>query len=69
MAIKILRIDEVIAVTGMSRSGIYAAVKKGAFPRPYALTQRTVGWVEDEVQSWLSSKLADARPQAQGDAS
>lgn len=69
MAIKILRIEEVVSVTGLSRSGIYAAVKKGTFPPPYALTQRTVGWVEEEVQSWLSSKLVATRPQARGDAS
>ena len=55
---QILRLPKVKEMTGLSRSSIYAAVAKGLFPAPIHLSQRTVGWVREEVQNWLDSRMA-----------
>jgi prophage regulatory protein len=54
---RFLRIDDVVATTGLSRATIYRLVKSGAFPRSWALTARAVGWWERDVELWLDSRL------------
>jgi prophage regulatory protein len=53
--IAILRRKQVEARTGLSRSTIYLRIQKGTFPRPINLGIRAVGWVENEIETWLSS--------------
>jgi len=53
----ILRRKQVEAQTGLSRSTIYLQIKKGTFPKPIKLGPRAVGWVENEVDAWLSSRI------------
>ena len=53
----ILRRKQVEARTGLSRSTIYARIKSGTFPAPVSLGPRTVGWIEDDVQRWLSDRI------------
>lgn len=52
----ILRRREVETKTGLSRSTIYSYIAKGQFPAPINLGPRTVGWVESEIDDWLSSR-------------
>ncbi len=54
---KILRRTEVEKVTGLSRSAIYASIKKGQFPAPIRLTERAVGWLESTINEWIESKI------------
>jgi prophage regulatory protein len=49
---RIIRITEVMAMTGLSRSGIYAAIKMGTFPAQLKLSVRSSGWLESEVVAW-----------------
>lgn len=53
-----IRITGLTRKTGMARSTIYAAIASGSFPRPIKLGSRAVGWLEDEVDDWLASKVA-----------
>lgn len=55
---RLLRLPEVIARTGMSRSAVYAASAKGAFPQPVKLSERSSAWVESEIDAWLASRVA-----------
>jgi prophage regulatory protein len=57
MAYAILRLPAVIARTGLSRSTIYQRVSEGTFPKPLSLGARAVGWLESEIDEWLSSRL------------
>ena len=52
----ILRLPEVKARTGLSRSSIYAYIKDGTFPHHIALGERSVGWYESEVDAWVASR-------------
>jgi len=64
MADSILRLPAVKTRTGLSRSTIYLRVAQGAFPKPVSLGGRAVGWVEDEIQSWLTERIATSRKAA-----
>ena len=57
MTAKILRLKEVIQITGLSRSTIYAEIAKGNFPRQIKLTgARSVGWHESSIAQWVESR-------------
>lgn len=57
MSCKILRLKEVKAVTGLSRSTIYAEMAKGEFPKQVQLTgNRSVGWHESVIIQWIESR-------------
>lgn len=57
----ILRLPEVLARTGLSRSTLYRRVDEGTFPAPISLGIRAVGWPESEVQSWIEQRIAESR--------
>lgn len=54
----ILRRQQVEQRTGMSRSGIYAAIAQGEFPEPIRLTDRAVGWIEHEIEAWINERIS-----------
>ena len=64
MADSILRLPAVKTRTGLSRSTIYLRVSQGTFPRPVSLGGRAVGWVEEEIQSWLAERIAGRKAAA-----
>lgn len=53
---RILRWNEIREGTGLSRSTVWRYERQGLFPRRIQLTARTVGWLEDEVTNWLSTR-------------
>lgn len=52
---RILRLNAVISLTGLSRSTIYLLIKQGKFPKQVKLGERAVGWREVDVMAWLNS--------------
>ena len=57
----ILRLPSVKARTGLSRSSIYLRVSGGTFPAPISLGARAVGWLEGEVDGWLTKQIERSR--------
>ena len=55
MALRIMRLSEVKAVTGLSKTTIYRFEKEGWFPSRVSLGERSVGWFEDDIQAFLMS--------------
>ena len=53
---KIMRRKEVEQTVGLSRSAIYAAMDRGAFPRPVRIGLRAVGWPISRIETWLESR-------------
>jgi prophage regulatory protein len=53
----ILRRKQVESRTGLSRSTIYLRIKKGSFPKPIKLSERAVGWLEQEIDAWVDEKI------------
>lgn len=64
MAHMVLRLPAVRARTGLSRSTIYLRVSRGEFPTPVSLGGRAVGWIESEVNDWLSAQIEKCRSAA-----
>jgi prophage regulatory protein len=56
-----LRLPQVKARTGLSRSSIYQRAAEGTFPRPVHLGARAVGWVEADIEEWISQKIKETR--------
>lgn len=59
--VRFLRLPEVLARTGLSRSTIYVRLEQGRFPRPVSLGGRAVGWIESEVDEWIRERIAASR--------
>ena len=56
--IRFVRLREVMARTGLSRSTIHVWVAEGRFPKPVPLGRRSVGWIESELEDWLRDRIA-----------
>jgi prophage regulatory protein len=64
---KILRLNEVKTVTGLSRSSLYLMIKRGEFPKNIPLNNfRAVGWLESEIQGWIESRILSRKCEAGG---
>ncbi len=50
----ILRLPAVIKITGLPKSTIYLYMKRNNFPKPVKLGLRSVGWIMEEVETWLT---------------
>lgn len=55
---KLLRLPEVKARTGLSRSTLYALIRQGDFPHHVPLGLRCVGWLESEIDGWIAARIA-----------
>lgn len=57
----ILRLPAVLDRTGLSRSTIYLMISKNKFPKAISLGDRAVGWLEEDVNSWLMQRIDASR--------
>jgi prophage regulatory protein len=64
--IRILRLAQVIDMTGLGKTKIYELQAQGRFPMSVRITGHTVGWVEHEVQAWLTGRLAERNTASSG---
>lgn len=60
--IRMLRIAQVLALTGLGKTKIYELQAQGDFPMRVQLTPKRVAWVEAEVQAWLAARIASNTP-------
>ena len=61
---RILRIKQVIDKTGLSRSTIYALIARGDFVKSIAIGVRAIGFVEEEVDTWIKQRVTASRNRA-----
>ena len=61
MEYKIIRISDVKAKTGLSRSTIYLRMAEGKFPQQISLGSRAVGWINTEVIDWIEHQISESR--------
>ncbi len=69
-ALTILRRKQVEARTGLSRSSIYARIRQNpkrpgdydpTFPKPISVGAKAVGWIEAEIDGWLTAQVEKSR--------
>lgn len=53
---RVVRMRPLIDRVGLSKSEIYRRIQAGTFPRPIALGVRAVGWLERDVELWLTTR-------------
>lgn len=58
-ALSVLRLNQVKAQTGMSRSLIYKLIAEGKFPRQIKLGSRSVGWFQHAINEFLASRAEE----------
>lgn len=52
-----LRLSDVMARTGLSRSSIYQNINEGNFPQNINIGARSVGWLESEIDAWMQDRI------------
>ena len=57
----IIRLPQAIEKAGLSRSTIYALISRGKFVTKIKLSPRTMGFLESEVNAWISERLKASR--------
>ncbi|MPW31884.1 AlpA family phage regulatory protein [Agarivorans sp. B2Z047] len=50
---RLIKLTEVLHLTGLSRSVLYQYTKANTFPQSVPLGTRAVAWVESEVLEWI----------------
>ena len=58
---KVLNAAQVANKTSMSVSNIRRMVREGKFPPPFALTENRQGWLEQDVDEWISERVRSFR--------
>ena len=53
---RLLRLRQVIEITGLGRDTIYRYIRAGEFPRQRRISARASAWREDEIQEWIDSR-------------
>ena len=58
---QIIRLKDLIALTGLSISTIYLRMVQGKFPKNINLGSRAVGWISSEVNEWIEERIRESR--------
>ena len=56
MTTRLITLRDVMALTALSRSAIYALMAESRFPKPIRIGNRAVRWVEQEVLDFIASR-------------
>ncbi|ENG3801789.1 helix-turn-helix transcriptional regulator [Proteus mirabilis] len=57
MTKRLLRLPDVIKKVGFKKSWIYQHINQGTFPRQIKLGDRSVVWLESEIDDWIEQHL------------
>ena len=52
----LVRLRQLTAMVGLSRSTIYRLVKAGNFPKPIRIGISSLAWRMDEIHKWIDSR-------------
>ncbi|MCP3791618.1 MULTISPECIES: helix-turn-helix transcriptional regulator [Pseudomonas] len=52
---RLLRLDEVLHVTGMGRNTVYRRIREGTFPKQVKIGPNSVAWRQSDITQWMTS--------------
>lgn len=52
---RIIRLNTVLARTGLSRSTIYRKMVEGTFPAQFKISTNGTGWKESDINRWVEN--------------
>ena len=60
---KLIRLPETLAKTGLSRTRCYVMIAKRQFPQPVKLgpEARAIAFPEEEVDAWIAGRIAERK--------
>lgn len=53
---KILRLPEVLTMTGLSKTTVWRLQNRGEFPLSKKISDRTIGFLRSEIENWMSNQ-------------
>ena len=57
---RFIRLPQVVEMTGMGKTFIYARISDGTFPKQIQLGSRSVVWNERDVIDWMNAQISNA---------
>lgn len=54
--VRLIRLPQVIQMTGLTKASIYLKVRNGTFPAPVKISKRAIAWRSDGLQAWIESR-------------
>ena len=57
----LIRLREVMKITGFSRSQIYKLINIGEFPKQIQISPGSVAWLESELEDWMEERIRLSR--------
>lgn len=60
--IRMLRLRQVLEMTGLGKTTIYQLQKEGRFPKGVPMTSQSVRWVDEEVRTWVTQRIQARKP-------
>ncbi|ATM79267.1 AlpA family transcriptional regulator [Serratia fonticola] len=55
---RLIRLPDVMMITGLKRSTVYNKMKSGEFPKSVSIGERSIAWVESEINSWVANNIS-----------
>lgn len=55
--LRLMRLNEVLDLTGLSRATLYRKIAAGTFPSQHKIATRCCGWRVGEVNVWLRNPM------------
>ena len=55
--LRLLRISDVMNLTGLPKSTIYLKIKNKQFPSQLQIGTRSVAWLEGEIKDWILQNI------------
>jgi prophage regulatory protein len=56
---RVSRLPAVLDRVPLSRSQLYTEMTAGRFPRPIKISERINAWDDDEVDAWITARIAE----------
>ena len=56
-----VRLPEVKAITGLSKTSIYELIRANSFPPPVRIGSRSVAWIRVEIRDWALDRVRESR--------
>ncbi len=52
-----IKLPKVQQLTTFSRSTVYRLAAEGKFPKPIKLSERSSGWLEEEILDYINNRI------------
>jgi prophage regulatory protein len=65
--IRLIRLPEVMTMTGLSRSSIYERKSRGSFPQSISIGARAVAWDSTQIEKWIEEQIEASESKVKAD--